>query len=351
MMKAVGLFLLLLKALGWALLALLLVLLALLLFVLFVPVRYDALVENGRSMEPGQRSPIASLRVQLKVDWLLHLLHICVHYGPGGIENDIRVAGIDIIKALAWLSRKKETKKQEKRKKEAKKKRIKTKKHTRPAKETASSSTGSGKTAESMEVHSNAVENQASEKGSETREQRSEKGSGISPESESQGQSFEKGAEIGAEPGSQEQFLKKGSGFGTADAGRNLGKKLQSQLHRIHTEISSEVNRHAVSHLWKELLKLLKSYRPRKLKVDVAFSLANPALTGGAVGILSLMPWIYRYPCSVIPDFTSDRLYIEGEILAKGRVSICVFLLSLLRMLRDKEFMQAFRRLMEWDRA
>lgn len=379
MMKAIGPFLLLLlKVLGWALLALLLVLLTLLLLALFVPVRYDALVENERSMEPGQRNPVANLRVRLRVGWLLRFVHVCIRYGPGGIENDIRVAGIDIKKALAWLSRKKEEKKKEAKKKEAKKKRAKAKKRSRQAKDPVGSGTGSEKSGQSMEAQ-------------------------FSPEPEAQGQMQEEESGYGKGPESQEQFLNKEPGFKAVGEGRNSEKKaeskekkqkrkaakrkgskrkessrkqerrskepsrqereavpgslgepgifskIRSQIHRIHAELSDQVNRHAASHLWKELLKLFKSYRPRELKVDMTFSLADPALTGGVVGIISLMPWIYRYPCSVIPDFTSDRLYIEGEVAAKGRVFLCVFLLGLLRMLRDKEFMQAFRRLMGWN--
>ena len=59
------------------------------------------------------------------------------------------------------------------------------------------------------------------------------------------------------------------------------------------------------------------------------------------------MPIVYRYPCRIIPDFTSDQLYVEGELAAQGKVHVIVFLLTLLRLLLDKQFMQVVRRLMK----
>lgn len=121
---------------------------------------------------------------------------------------------------------------------------------------------------------------------------------------------------------------------------------IREKLGQCRKEITEEANRNAASHIWKEFCRLLRSYKPRKLKADIAFSLADPALTGGAVGFISLMPFLYRYPCSIAPDFTSDRMYIEGEIMAEGKVRLFVFLLSFLRLIRDREFKQVVNRLM-----
>ena len=116
---------------------------------------------------------------------------------------------------------------------------------------------------------------------------------------------------------------------------------------KVRQEVNDEANRHAISSLFSELLKLLRSYKPRKLRADVSFSLADPAWTGKVTGILSIMPWIYRYPCRIIPDFTADQAYIEGEVHVRGKVTVGVFLLSLLRLVRDKQFMKVVRRLLK----
>ncbi|KAI4447116.1 hypothetical protein C823_001635 [Eubacterium plexicaudatum ASF492] len=112
--------------------------------------------------------------------------------------------------------------------------------------------------------------------------------------------------------------------------------KVRTWIRRLHKEYTDEVNRHAVGHLWTEILNLLRSYRPRKLKADVSFSLADPALTGAITGLISLIPVIYRYPCTIEPDFTAEKPYVEGEIAACGKVTVFVFVCGAIRLLRDK---------------
>lgn len=133
---------------------------------------------------------------------------------------------------------------------------------------------------------------------------------------------------------------------GSSESEPGFFKRLRSQIARVRKEIKDETNRYAVGRVWAELLKMIRSYRPRKLRADLSFSLADPALTGQAVGLVSLLPWIYRYPCRIVPDFTSEQLYLEGEIFAQGKIRVSVFALATLRLLRDKKFMQVVRRLL-----
>ena len=70
MIKAIGMFLLmLLKIAGWTLLILLIILLAALLLILFVPVHYDVLAKNERSMESKQKNPAAASGVYIHAVW------------------------------------------------------------------------------------------------------------------------------------------------------------------------------------------------------------------------------------------------------------------------------------------
>ena len=133
---------------------------------------------------------------------------------------------------------------------------------------------------------------------------------------------------------------------GPSEPNPGIFARLRGQIARVRKEIKDETNRYAVSRIWRELLKIICSYKPRKLRADITFSLADPALTGQATGLISLLPWIYRYPCRICPDFTSEQLYLEGEVFAQGRVSVLVFALSALRLLCDKTFMRTVRRLL-----
>lgn len=366
----IGLFLLLLlKILGWALLVLLLLLIAVVLLVLFVPVRYEVRVQNERSTEPEQNNPIAELRMHLRVNWLLHLLHVTVNYGPEGMQNKIRVAGIDLKKVLTQLAERKEEKQ---RRRERKKHRhtvqeshntLQTKDSAVKPDETEQMQTesenrifsdGKAETGDDSRMpeesigETKKVPSAEAESGSDEKEQTL-----VLKDSseESRSETARKVQEPQRKKGISESVLQKNRKKASGSSKPGIITKIRTQLSRLHKEFTDEVNRHAVSHLWKELLKLLRSYKPRKLKADLTFSLADPALTGGAVGMISLLPWIYRYPCSIIPDFTSEKLYIEGEVLACGKVTVFVFAVSLLRLLRDKEFMQVVRRVMKRDRS
>lgn len=384
-MRAFGLFLLaLLKFAGWTVLILLLVLLAVLLLVLFVPVRYEVLAQNTRGMDPQQNNLTANLRLQLKVNWLLHLVHVTVCYGPDGLTNRIRIAGLDLPAMLAKRAEKKKSGRK--------------------------SSPGFEKVKKATLEEAGPDEGQASQEKSRTGKEQvfqmeeneirenpiKENQNKTDPAVAGQIENVRFREDQAAKKKSREAKTSEGENLSSTDLNKDLNKeetkhknvkarniklkrrkrsrnhmhqkpeikeqradapaqgifsKIRFWYQRVRQEITDEVNRHAFSHLWRELLKLFKSYKPAKLRADLSFSLADPALTGTATGVLSMMPLLYRYPCRIVPDFTSEKLYVEGEILARGRVTIFIFLISVLRLLRDKEFMHVVRRLMKRERA
>ena len=484
-MRAIGLFLLaLLKFAGWTVLILLLVLLTVLLLVLFVPVRYEVVAKNTRSIVPQQNDLTANLRLQLKVNWLLHLVHVTVCYGADGLSNRIRIFGLDLSKILA--KRKSSARKRSARKSSVKKpsgdlgknpetvtakqKPVKHQPADDPSGQTKSgeelisesesedlnyadlisenenlnhahlkeedakqknvkvqnaeiektkgTSTKAGDTeientkvtsakAGNLEIeNTKATSTKAGNTEIEKTKETSTKAGNTEIETVNTRNTTGKNSKGNRNEGSNENSEKRGpkktgykkpdhkkknykrsskrktknsitpdrntenadktkhwkSGSHTrkktetkekhADAsGQGIFSKIRFWYQRVRKEITDEVNQHALSHFWRELLKLLKSYKPRKLKADVSFSLADPALTGTVTGVFSMMPLLYRYPCRIVPDFTSEKLYVEGEILARGRVTVLVFLLSVLRLLRDKEFMHVVRRLMKREHA
>lgn len=393
MIRTIGLFFLLLfKILGCTLLILLAFFLLFLLFVLFVPIRYQFQVQNERSMDSEQHHPTENLLVQLKVNWLLHLVQVSVSYGPHGFSNRIRAAGIDIQKVTAWFKKKKE-RKQESRQ---------TKKSTPPDFSEQLSESGTQQAAAYAEqlsqevVSSKSKQEPQKQTSAESQLQACEITAQTEPDQPSaftetdepqpdqpsaftetdQSQPDQPSAFTEAEIHSRETNAdedirsvskdhkrrkkkkiktkqvwkkKKVSAPGqTAKPSREktgLFTRIRSQYARIRKEIEDEANRYAVGRIWSELLKVIRCYRPKKLKADVSFSLADPALTGQAVGLISLIPLVYRYPCSIIPDFTSEQMYFEGSIMAQGKVSIYVFALTTLRLLCDKKFMRVIRRL------
>ncbi len=420
MIKTVGLFLLaLLKIFGWVLLVLLLVLFAAFLLLVFVPVRYDVLASNEKSIAPAKANPVENLRLRIKVTWLLHFIHVSVIYGKEGLQTSVRAAGIDLIKLLARLRRRSRQIAEPEDKEDSQafdpaqtkdpvdrtdpSKQINVPDQTDPferEKEAAyikddgtfqdpnrtdehnpvqeptrtdendpiqeptrtdendpiqepTQTDGNDLIQESTQTDENdpiqdavQIDGSDSENKQKQKQQKKRKRTkkrtkqNIKRKSKNTSrQSFRSKAqqEADAAPHAQQESAPK----------EGLFQRMRRVYQKVRQEVNDEANRHAISSLFSELLKLLRSYKPRKLRADVSFSLADPAWTGHVTGILSMMPWIYRYPCRIIPDFTADQAYIEGEVQARGKVTVGVFLLSLLRLVRDKQFMKVVRRLLK----
>ncbi len=388
MIKTMGLFLLaLLKIFGWVLLVLLLVLFAAFLLLVFVPVRYDVLASNEKSIAPAKANPVENLRLRIKVTWLLHFIHVSVIYGKEGLQTSVRAAGIDLIKLLARLRRRSRQIAEPEDKEDSQafdpaqtkdpvdrtdpSKQINVPDQTDPferEKEAAyikddGTFQDPNRTDEhnpvqeptqidendpiqdAVQIDGNDSENkqkQKQKKKQQKKRKRTKKRTKQNIKRKSKNtfrQSFRSKAqqEADAAPHAQQESAPK----------EGLFQRMRRVYQKVRQEVNDEANRHAISSLFSELLKLLRSYKPRKLRADVSFSLADPAWTGKVTGILSIMPWIYRYPCRIIPDFTADQAYIEGEVQARGKVTVGVFLLSLLRLVRDKQFMKVVRRLLK----
>ncbi len=400
MIKTIGLFLLaLLKIFGWVLLVLLLVLFAAFLLLVFVPVRYDVLASNEKSIAPAKANPVENLRLRIKVTWLLHFIHVSVIYGKEGLQTSVRAAGIDLIKLLARLRRRSRQIAEPEDKEDSQafdpaqtkdpvdrtdpSKQINVPDQTDPferEKEAAyikddgtfqdpnrtdehspvqeptqidendpiqepTRTDGNDPIQDAVQIDGNDSENkqkQKQKKKQQKKRKRTKKRTKQNIKRKSKNtsrQSFRSKAqqEADAAPHAQQESAPK----------EGLFQRMRRVYQKVRQEVNDEANRHAISSLFSELLKLLRSYKPRKLRADVSFSLADPAWTGKVTGILSIMPWIYRYPCRIIPDFTADQAYIEGEVQARGKVTVGVFLLSLLRLVRDKQFMKVVRRLLK----
>ncbi len=388
MIKTMGLFLLaLLKIFGWVLLVLLLVLFAAFLLLVFVPVRYDVLASNEKSIAPAKANPAENLRLRIKVTWLLHFIHVSVIYGKEGLQTSVRAAGIDLIKLLARLRRRSRQIAEPEDKEDSQafdpaqtkdpvdrtdpSKQINVPDQTDPferEKEAAyikddGTFQDPNRTDEhnsvqeptqidendpiqdAVQIDGNDSENKQKQKQKQKQQKKRKRTKkrtkqNIKRKSKNTSrQSFRSKAqqEADAAPHAQQESAPK----------EGLFQRMRRVYQKVRQEINDEANRHAISSLFSELLKLLRSYKPRKLRADVSFSLADPAWTGKVTGILSIMPWIYRYPCRIIPDFTADQAYIEGEVQARGKVTVGVFLLSLLRLVRDKQFMKVVRRLLK----
>ncbi len=400
MIKSAGLFLLLLlKIAGWIALILFLLLLAIILLVLLVPVRYHVSAQNtdeaGITEHPGIRNPVKTPDMRLTFTWLMHIFHVSFLYDHEKFRYQIRLGGIDPQKLSAcFRQRKKSRSHPHGKKKEA------TEKRNGPGLDEAGTTANNAKaqhTTDSCQTDSRQIYIQPGDQtdsgqrqtktdqepvaesdrpdelnemagiprklktstkdvpAKKTGNDRTQVSSGqkTKPPAKKRKKNSASEKEILKKESSKKETLKKETlkerRKKTTASGekKSAGKSSKgSGLSRLYKEFTDETNRSAALHLWKEICYLFTHYRPQKLQADLSFSLADPSLTGRVLGALSLLPVIYRYPCRIVPDFESESVYFTGSVMMKGKISVTVFLISCLRILRDKNAMGCMRRLM-----
>ena len=112
--------------------------------------------------------------------------------------------------------------------------------------------------------------------------------------------------------------------------------RIKEKLTNIRELIEKEENKASMRGILKEVQYILRHYGPRKTKGALEFSLGDPALTGQVLGLISLVPAIYRYDFQVYPDFVEEKLYVRGEITLRGRVRMVHLARSGFHLFRDK---------------
>lgn len=111
---------------------------------------------------------------------------------------------------------------------------------------------------------------------------------------------------------------------------KNKHKKQKSEEHpslkerfiQFKEQLTNPSNRNAFLIFMKELKYICKHWGPRKFKADFAFSLGDPAYTGILLGIISVFPVAYKRDVVLKSDFESDKIYLLGHAMFKGRVRL-----------------------------
>lgn len=111
---------------------------------------------------------------------------------------------------------------------------------------------------------------------------------------------------------------------------------LKENFSNIKNELSDETNKRAVSHICKELKTLIRQIGPRRGKAQLSYSAGDPAFTGKLTGFFSIMPLFYKKGVHVVPDFASDRFYIQGNFRVNGHIQVFHLLGIFFRVYKDK---------------
>lgn len=272
-----------LKIIGIILLVLLGILLTLLGLILFVPVRYRI----GGSVED-------EFEVRGHVSWMLHLLGFYFSYQEGEFKKQLKICGIRVGKREKNKKKKKEDVLYE---------------------------------AEDAPVTEDVTEGE--------KEDRDEV---ITVSSHSREPVPEK----------KSRHQKRQGIFGRIRAAvrraHDTLTQIKDKIYDIKNFIVDETNKKLFQILQKELRYLLKHFKFRTINADLRFSLGDPANTGQALGILSMMPWLYRYQFHISPDFEAKELYVRGVFDVRGRIRLIHVVVSAVRILLQKECRTAIKK-------
>ena len=305
-----------LKCIGLLLLIFLGLLLLVLAGIVFVPVRYRI---SGELTE--------EVHLQIRMNWLLHFIRFQAIFKKSELQKQLFILGIPIKG------------KEEKSKKKVKSKRNRKVKEKRylSTEEKLSYEKKSSSTEEerSHEKRSSSIEEELSheKRSSSTEEALSHEDTTTFVKNEKKSVSKEKPLI---------HLMKKGK-----DKWKDFKEKLsdiQEVITRIKTEIQNEHNRNALSILFQELNYLLRHISPRKAKGAITFGMKEPSSTGQFLGLLSMIPFIYRYNINIQPDFETEQSYIRGSFEIKGHIRGIHILASVYRSLKDKHIQNIIQR-------
>lgn len=288
-----------LKIIGLVLLSVAAVLLLLILLVLFVPVRYRVVLRR-KEQEQNQEGEAVLLHARVRVSWLLHLVRVVVDYPESSVVK---------LKLLCFtLFRSDKGGKGEKEKRADKK--------DKENKESQEGAVEKNKTEENSEKSE--IENVSKDGGEET-----ESKNGKEPEREEEQERagfLERvreffGKILSALKNIQYTFLK------ICDKIKHIVKSIRHYIEVIQSE--------AFGNAWRlcsgQVLALLKSIRPRKVRGNLLVGAGDPAATGNIMAVYGMLyPWVgnpkSRYYLALVPDF--EQKIIEGNLQIKGKITV-----------------------------
>ena len=292
-----------LKILGILLLAVLGILFFLLLLILFVPVRYSV---------EGKMEKDFQFEFQGKIHWLLHFLSFRFSWLEDGFSGTFRILGIR-------MRQKKE--------------------RTKDLEEEIGNHLDEGlEEAEEVEEAESSEEPEltALELSDPIEESKTDIVEPSGQNSKNRESPYER------KKGRKKNFFQKLTNAWEAirhtvlrfcDAVRNFKIKFQE----VKEILSDEANQRVVKKAFGELKYLFRHFKFRKIYTNLTFSFGDPAVTGQVLGLLCMIPVLYRYDFHLYPDFESENLYAEGRFQFSGKIRLIHLLVVVFRMIANHD--------------
>ena len=298
-----------LKFVGITILVLLGILLFIICLVLFVPICYKA---DGFYKD--------SYRVRAKVSWLLHIVSFSLFYEKEQpFQMKLRIFGIPVFDNLQ---------------KKEKEKGKKSKKHTRVKEETTPEIVASSIPEKNVEV----VSKQEATKMEDAKTDK------ISSEKQETAKVTEK-----------EKIKRNRNKISLWQRIKNIFSKLTGFFRNIkytfqkicdtiksikdnityYVELlQKDSTKAAIAACKKQLLRIFKNLKPQKYQVNLHIGMEDPAPMGDILGVWGMLYPIHVGHVDLCPDF--EQAVFEGEFYCKGRVTVYVYIWTLMIILFDK---------------
>ena len=133
---------------------------------------------------------------------------------------------------------------------------------------------------------------------------------------------------------------KKKAGYKINDICDKMGE-LRGRGDHIARLFNDERSAEAVKLGLNELFRLLRALKPRKYRGEFIYGFDDPALTGEATGLLSMLFLSFGKNVILIPDF--DRFVVDGDMFLKGRLRIITLVIILWKLYFNKNFRRFLR--------
>lgn len=296
-------FLLILKIIGWILLAILGVLVLLVCVVLFVPVRYEL---DGKC-----NGTIDTLDVKFRFSFLLHCFAGTVCYTEGKPTWNLRIAWKRFVNQDTELQ------------------------ETPIKKSVESESSVNDAKDEEINVPEEPIKNEESV----TKETVSKKAVSNAGKSEATDKAPDQTGKVKKTVSKKESVL---------DKIEYKYKKIRDKLREFARKkekamgfLTNEIHQAAFLKVISELKRLLLRLRPQKIMGEIEFGFDDPAWTGQVLAWISILYPYFADCFQVIPDFEEKKL--RGQIEIKGKISAKNFAALGLRVILDKNVRMTLR--------
>lgn len=118
-------------------------------------------------------------------------------------------------------------------------------------------------------------------------------------------------------------------------------KILIKKKERLQAFLAYEIHKNAFAKAVKELKRLLKFLKPKKIKADIEFGFSDPAWTGYMLAFLGMAyPFLGEYT-EFRPDF--EKKVLKGVGYMEGKIRSIYFLIPALHLLLDKNVRITYR--------